>query len=182
MDHKHTQYCTTTSREAVALLNHTYVHTHPSVGITSQLLTPLFLCALILYVSGGTCILTQIKNNKIFGKLFHGNFNFMLFSFLPKNMHFISKNAISCLFLKNVSPSKRVICSILNNLHFPMWRGIAFYALHKSRVLIIPCKANGFCLFMGLPEEIYKCRLVSLSTLEFNFFIGNITLLKLHGQ
>ena len=27
----------------------------------------------------------------------------------PKNVHFISKNAISCLFLKNVSPSKRVI-------------------------------------------------------------------------
>ena len=29
----------------------------------------------------------------------------MVFSFLPKNVHFISKNAISCLFLKNVSPS-----------------------------------------------------------------------------
>ena len=53
-----------------------------------------------------------------------------------------------------------------------MVEGIAFYALHKSRVLIIvPCKADGFCLFIGLPDEIYKCRLVSLSTLEFNFFI-----------
>ena len=38
----------------------------------------------------------------------------MVFSFLPKNVHFISKNVhfiskntISCLFLKNVSPSKR---------------------------------------------------------------------------
>ena len=48
----------------------------------------------------------------------------MVFSFLPKNVHFISKNAISCLFLKNVSPSKRVICFILNNLHFQMVEGI----------------------------------------------------------
>ena len=29
----------------------------------------------------------------------------MVFSFLPKIVHFISKNAISCLFLENVSPS-----------------------------------------------------------------------------
>ena len=58
------------------------------------------------------------------------------------------------LFLKNISPSKRVVCFILNNLHFPMQEGIAFYALHKSRVLIIPCKADGFCLFIGLPDEI----------------------------
>ena len=79
---------------------------------------------------------------------------FMVFSFLPKNVNFMSKNAISCLFLKNVSPSKRVICFIRNNLHFPMVEGIAFYALHKSRVLIIPCKADGFCLFIGLPDEI----------------------------
>ena len=78
----------------------------------------------------------------------------MVFSFLPKNVHFISKNAISCLFLKNISPSKRMICFILNNLHFSMVEGIAFYALHKSRVLIIPCKADGFCLFIGLPDEI----------------------------
>ena len=73
----------------------------------------------------------------------------MVFSFLPNNVHFILKNAISCLFLKNVSPSKRVICFILNNLHFPMVEDIGFYALHKSRVLIIPCKADGFCLFIG---------------------------------
>ena len=80
--------------------------------------------------------------NSILGSL-------MVFSFLPKNVHFISKNAISCLFLKNVSPSKRVICFILNNLHFPTVEGIAFYALHKSRVLIILCKADGFRLFMS---------------------------------
>ena len=52
-----------------------------------------------------------------------------------------------------------------------MVEGIAFYALHKSRVLIIPCKADNFRLFIGLPDEIEKYRLVSLSTLEFNFFI-----------
>ena len=78
----------------------------------------------------------------------------MVFSFLPKYVHFISKNAISCLFLKNVSSSKRMICFILNNLHFPMVKGIAFYALYKSRMLIIPCKADGFSLFIGLPDEI----------------------------
>ena len=33
----------------------------------------------------------------------------MVFSFLPQNVHIISKNAISCLFLKNVSPSKRAL-------------------------------------------------------------------------
>ena len=64
------------------------------------------------------------------------------------------KNAVLCLFLKNVLPSKRVVCFILNNLHFPMVKGIAFYALYKSRVLIIPCKADDFCLFIGLPDEI----------------------------
>ena len=91
--------------------------------------------------------------------------NLMVFSFLPKIVHFISKNAVLFLFLKNVMPSKRVVCFVLNNLHFPIVEGIAFYALHKSRVLIIPCKADGFCLFIGLPDEIYKC------CLEFNFFI-----------
>ena len=78
----------------------------------------------------------------------------MAFSFLPQNLHFISKNAILCLFLKNVSPSKRVICFIIYSLHFPMVQGIAFYALYKSRVLMIPCTADEFCLFIGLPDEI----------------------------
>ena len=80
----------------------------------------------------------------------------MVFSFLPKNVHFISRNASSCLFLKNVSPSKRVICFILNNLHFPMVEDIAFCALYKSRVLIILYKADDFCLFIRLPDEIIK--------------------------
>ena len=71
----------------------------------------------------------------------------IVFSFLPKNVHFISKNSFSCLFLKNVSPSKRVICFILNNLYFPMVEGIAFYALHKSRVLVIPFSTKKCALY-----------------------------------
>ena len=35
-----------------------------------------------------------------------------------------------------------------------MVEDIAFYALHKSRVLIIPYKADEFCLFIELPDEI----------------------------
>ena len=45
-------------------------------------------------------------------------------------------------------------CFILNNSHLPMVDGIAFYMLHKSRVLIIFCTAAEFCLFIGLPVEI----------------------------
>ena len=65
------------------------------------------------------------------------NFNnyFMVFSFLAEKVHFISKNAISCLLLKNILPSKSVVCFILNNLHFPMGEGIALYALYKSRLV-----------------------------------------------
>ena len=37
-----------------------------------------------------------------------------------------------------------------------MVEGIAFNALYKSRVLKIPCKADDFCLFIGLPDEISK--------------------------
>ena len=54
-----------------------------------------------------------------------------------KKCTLFKKNAILCLFLKNVSPSKRVVCFILNNLHFPIVESIAFYALYKLRVLII---------------------------------------------
>ena len=35
-----------------------------------------------------------------------------------------------------------------------MVEGIAFYALYKSRVLLKPCKADDFCLFIGLPAKI----------------------------
>ena len=124
------------------------------------------------YVSGGTYSLKSTPYNSFMRNFsWQVLFTLMVFSFLPKNVHFISKNAMLCLFLKNVSPSKRVISFILNNLHFPMVEGTAFYTLHKSRVLIIPCKADGFCFFIGLPDEIYKCRLVSLSNLELNFFL-----------
>ena len=51
-----------------------------------------------------------------------------------------------------------------------MVEGIAFYALYKSRVLIMPCKADDFCLFIRLPDEIKKSRLVLLSNLELKFF------------
>ena len=37
-----------------------------------------------------------------------------------------------------------------------MVEGIAFYVLYKSKVLIISCKVNAFCLFIRLPDEIYK--------------------------
>ena len=35
-----------------------------------------------------------------------------------------------------------------------MVEGIAFCALYKTRVLIIPCKADDFYLFIELPDEI----------------------------
>ena len=97
-----------------------------------------------------------------------------MFSFLPKKKCAFSlkkKNSFLCLFLKNVSPSKRVVFFILNNLHFPMVKRIAFCALYKSRVLIIPCKAHDFCLFIALPDEILKKSPVPLSNYEVNFFI-----------
>ena len=69
---------------------------------------------------------------------------------------FNKKTAILCLFLKNVSHSNWVICFILNYFHLSMVEGIAFYALYKSRVVIIPYKADDSRLFIGLPDEIYK--------------------------
>ena len=73
--------------------------------------------------------------------------------FVSNGVFFSTKKC--ALYLKKCN-SKRVVCFIRNNLHFPMGEGIAFYALHKSKVLIIPCKANGFCLFIGLPDKILK--------------------------
>ena len=48
-----------------------------------------------------------------------------------KKCNLLKKNAIFCLFLKNVSPSKRLVCFVLNNVHFPMVEDLAFHA-HKS--------------------------------------------------
>ena len=47
---------------------------------------------------------------------------------------------------------------------------IAFYALYKSRVLIIPCKADDSSLFIELLDEIYKKAPLSLSNFEVKFF------------
>ena len=54
-----------------------------------------------------------------------------------------------------------------------MVEGIAFYALYKSRVLIISCKADEFVYFYGYQIKFKNVsyRLVSLSNLEFNFFM-----------
>ena len=85
----------------------------------------------------------------IFSRQFSIHSNRVFFS-SKKCALYLKKNAILCLCHKNVSPSKRVLCFILNNLNFLMVEGIAFYALYKSRVLIILCKADYFCLFIGL--------------------------------
>ena len=128
---------------------------------------------------------------------------FTVFSFLPQNVHFTKKksafykkkkkkkkkNAILCSFLKNVSSSKMVECFVVNNSHFSMIECIAFYALYKSRVLIIPFKVDDFCLFIQLPDAIYKkvaWYFYPILKLIFSLFCGvslkNITLLYLHGQ
>ena len=96
-----------------------------------------------------------MKNHlNIKGHYYNLPLNLWCFLFYQKNLHFILKNKILCLVLKNVSPSKMVVCFILSNLHFSMVEGIVFYTLNKSRVLIILCKADIFCLFIGLPDEI----------------------------
>ena len=98
----------------------------------------------------------QNKIRKIFSRLFpFSRFlakSLMAFSFLPKKC---TLNAILCLFLKNVLPFKRVVCYILNNFNFLMVEGIAFYAPYKSRLLIMSCKADDFCLFIGLPISLF---------------------------
>ena len=46
-----------------------------------------------------------------------------------------------------------------NNYHAAIGASIdriTFYAPNKSRVLIIACKADDFCLSIGLPDEIQK--------------------------
>ena len=63
---------------------------------------------------------------------------------------FEKKNAFLCCFLNKYNSF------FLNNSHLSMVEGIAFYALYKSRVMIIPCKADESCLFIGLPDEIYR--------------------------
>ena len=90
----------------------------------------------------------------------------------------MNKNAILCLFLKIVSPSKRVICFIPNNTHLLMVEGIAFHALYKSKVLIIPYKADNVCSFIGLPDEISK----KWPGIVNPFCRCEVILLNLHGR
>ena len=52
-----------------------------------------------------------------------------------------------------------------------MVEGIAFYALYKSRVLIIPVKQMTFVYLWSYQMKYTKLRLVALLNLEFNFFI-----------
>ena len=96
----------------------------------------------------GTIVSTRLINYEVTNKanlqrdilLFnHLKMCYGVFFSTKKCALYFKKNKILCLFLKNVSPSKRVVCFILNNLHIPMVEVIAFYALQKSRVLIIPC-------------------------------------------
>ena len=70
--------------------------------------------------------------------------------FSTKKCAFNLKNAIFCLFLKNISPSKRVVSFILNNSNLLMVVGIAFMACINRE--IIHSKADDFCLFIGLPD------------------------------
>ena len=68
------------------------------------------LCVLILNMSGGTYGLKSIPNNKFlrnFSRQFY--LHSWCFLFYQKMCTFFKKNAILCLFLKNVSPSKRVM-------------------------------------------------------------------------
>ena len=61
-----------------------------------------------------------------------------------------------------------------------MVEGIAFYALYTSSALIIPCKADDFSLFIGLPDENYKKGAVyrfPILKLIFSLFCG-LTLRK----
>ena len=76
------------------------------------------------------------------------------FLFYQKMCTLFQKIQLRVCFLKMFRPLRGWYEFILNNLHLPMQEGIPFYALYKSRVLIIPCKADGFCLFIGLPDEI----------------------------
>ena len=97
--------------------------------------------------------------------------SFGVFFSTKKCVLYLKKMQFRVCFLKIFRPPKMVGCFILNNLHFPMVDCIAFYALYKSRMLIIPYKADDFCLFIGLSDQIQRSRLVCLSNLEFNFFI-----------
>ena len=64
---------------------YTYIisHYNPSVRITVYHFTTLMLCALILYVSGGTLQFNVASERQIFEKVLHGGF-ILLAEFLPE--------------------------------------------------------------------------------------------------
>ena len=64
------------------LYQHTYVHNW-LLGLLIYFLTPLMLCMLISYISGGTCNLTTTPNDRFFKKLFMAVLN-LLPEFLPE--------------------------------------------------------------------------------------------------
>ena len=114
---------------------------------------------LITYELSNFChVLGVVSQTRISGgnRIYDPYPNGVFFSSLKKCAFSLKKNAILCLFLKHVSPSKRVVCFVLKNWHLAIVKGIAFYALNKSWVLIIPCKADDFYLFIGLPDETFE--------------------------
>ena len=66
-----------------------------------------------------------------------------------RNKHEIVFFEIQCTFFGRKE-------NTINNLHLSMVEGIEFYALYKSKMLIIPCKTDDSCFFIVLPDEIYK--------------------------
>ena len=67
-----------------------------------------------------------------------------------------------------------------------MQEGIAFYALHKSRVLITPYKAHGFCLFIGCSYVAISCTTIEIifpAPSQDNQHKNNLyTIMKLYNQ
>ena len=103
------------------------------------------------------------------------------FLFYQRMCTLFQKMQFHVCFLKMFRSPKRLICFILNTLHFPMVEGIAFYALHQSRLLIIPCKADDFCFFLSGYQKKFKKKIAwyrySISNLIFSLFCG-VTLRK----
>ena len=77
--------------------------------------------------------------------------NYGVFFSTKKCALYLKKNAILYLFLKNVSPSKRMVYFILNNSHLPMVQGMVFNALYKSKILIFLNKVHIFLVEKKTP-------------------------------
>ena len=60
-------------------------------------------------------------------------------------------------FLKMYRPLKGWYALFKINCTFQWWRALHFMpCINREFFLIILCKADDFCLFIGLPDEIYK--------------------------